>query len=183
MTLSQSALRNSPFRFTKAESDNTTPPGRHETSSEEPRMNRFKTSKYKNTTPKISKKDVSSVFDESVKQAVCFIYWLKIGCIEKKPRLYLKRSPDPSRTSLHSMKWVPSRHYVVSYVFKAGGLGFSRSVSGRSASHVWRMSYRLTSSYVAKLNYIWTFHTHAASTMDGTVDQKPWCCLCTQTWF
>lgn len=99
MTLSQSALRNSPSCFTKAESDNTTPPGRHETSSEEPRMNRFKTSKYKNTTPKISKKDVSSVFDESVKPAVCFIYCsVKIA---KKPRLYLKRSADPYRTSLH----------------------------------------------------------------------------------
>ncbi|KAF4092609.1 hypothetical protein AMELA_G00022710, partial [Ameiurus melas] len=46
-----------PFCFTKAESDNTAPPGRHETISEEPRMNRFKTSKFKNTTPKISKKD------------------------------------------------------------------------------------------------------------------------------
>ncbi|KAK3552873.1 hypothetical protein QTP86_024776 [Hemibagrus guttatus] len=48
-----------PFCFTKAERDNTAPPGRYETITEQPRMNRFKTSKFKNTTPKISKKDVA----------------------------------------------------------------------------------------------------------------------------
>ncbi|MCJ8739482.1 hypothetical protein PDJAM_G00047780, partial [Pangasius djambal] len=45
------------FLFSRAESDSAAPPGRHETISEEPRMNRFRTSKFKNTTPKIWKKD------------------------------------------------------------------------------------------------------------------------------